>query len=283
MNIYWLFIFLATLGIVLIALGITYRHLQKHKKLILIQSKEIEKQLRELVHQNEIQQKLNHEKQQIIGAVSHDLKGPFNRIFALVQLMEMLDGQTDEQREYIGKIHQISIDGLGMVRNLLDNRKLEDTGIDMLVEAINLSVQLHLLVKHYRPVAEKKGIQMLFEAPKQSIIHTDKNYVNRIFENLLSNAIKFSPPETTISVSISEKEDQWMVEIKDEGPGFSEADQQKMFNKFQKLSAKPTGGESSTGLGLWIVKTLLEKAGGKIHVESAEGEGTSFKISFAKN
>src|SRR6478609_5880142 len=165
MSSYWLFIFLTALAGVLIALFITYQRLQKHKKLIRIQSFEIEKQLRELVHQNDLQQKLNHEKQQVIGAVSHDLKGPFNRIFALVQLMDMSGGLTDEQKEYVGKIHQISVDGLGMVRNLLDNRKLEDTGIEMVNEELNLSLLLHSLIRNYKPVAEKKGIQIKFEAP----------------------------------------------------------------------------------------------------------------------
>ncbi|HEY5826022.1 MAG TPA: HAMP domain-containing sensor histidine kinase [Cyclobacteriaceae bacterium] len=282
MSSYWLFIFLSALASVLIALFITYQRLQKHKKLIRIQSLEIEKQLRELVHQNEIQQKLNQEKQQVIGAVSHDLKGPFNRIFALVQLMDMSGGLTDEQKEYVGKIHQISVDGLGMVRNLLDNRKLEDTGIEMLKEEINLSILLHVLVKHYRSVAEKKNIQMNFEAPKESKVISDRNYLNRIFENLLSNAIKFSNPSTKILISIGEQENYWFIKIKDEGPGVSAEDQQKMFNKFQKLSPKPTGGESSTGLGLWIVKTLLEKTGGTIECESKEGEGSVFEVRLTK-
>ncbi len=282
MSNYWLFIFLFALGVVLIALFITYQRLQNHKKLIRIQSLEIEKQLRELVHQNDLQQKLNHEKQHLVSAVSHDLKGPFNRIFALVQLMDMSGGLSEEQKEYVGKIHQISIDGLGMVRNLLDNRRLEDKGIDMVVSEVNISVLLNPLVKHYRSVAEKKNIEMSFDFPKECNVMADRNYLTRIFENLLSNAIKFSPPSTEISVRIIEEKNQWCVRIKDQGLGINEEDQQKMFNKFQKLSAKPTGGESSTGLGLWIVKTLVEKSGGKITFESAEGKGTTFEVRFSK-
>jgi len=282
MSSYWLFIFLTALAGVLIALFITYQRLQKHKKLIRIQSQEIEKQLRELVHQNELQQKLNHEKQQVIGAVSHDLKGPFNRIFALVQLMDMSGGLTDEQKEYVGKIHQISIDGLGMVRNLLDNRKLEDTGIDMVLQDLNLSAILLSLVKHYRSVAEKKNIQIDFDAPNESNALIDRNYFSRIIENLLSNAIKFSLPSTTILVRLIDEENHWCVIIKDQGPGINAEDQLKMFNKFQKLAAKPTGGESSSGLGLWIVKTLVEKAGGSIQFKSQEGKGTVFEVRLRK-
>lgn len=282
MSNYWLLIFLLVLGAVLIALFITYQRLQNHKKLIRIQSLEIEKQLRELVQQNELQEKLNYEKQQVIGTISHDLKGPFNRIFALVQLLDMSGQMTDEQKEYVGKIHQIAVDGLGMVRNLIDNRKLEDRGIEQISEEIMLPQLLNPLIKHYGAVAEKKGIKMSYEAPREAKVISDRNYLNRIFENLLSNAIKFSNANTQIDVSISEEKDNWIISIKDQGPGINEEDQKKMFNKFQKLSARPTGGESSTGLGLWIVKTLAEKANGEIRFESKEGQGTSFEVSFKK-
>jgi signal transduction histidine kinase len=282
MNSYWLYVFLFLFGTVIMALVTTYQRLQNHKKLIRIQSIEIEKQLRELVRQNELQEKLNHEKQQVIGAVSHDLKGPFNRIFALVQLMEMSSNLSDEQKEYIGKIHQVAVDGLGMVRNLLDNRKLEDKGIDMTVEEINLSPLLHSLVKNYKMIADKKKIAVTFEAPKQSKVLADKNYLNRIFENLLSNAVKFSPPSTTVSVSIVQDETNWCVSVADEGPGITAEDQVLLFNKFQKLSAKPTGGESSTGLGLWIVKTLVEKSGGEVRCKSLSHSGTTFEVRLDK-
>ena len=129
----WLLVF-ATLFASVIYMIRVYRQSMRQNKLILLQSKEIQKQNRELEHRNKLLQELNIEKQQIIGVVSHDLKGPFNRIFALMQLITMSsENLTADQKEYLGKIHQIVADGLSMVRNLLDNRKLEDRGIDMRV------------------------------------------------------------------------------------------------------------------------------------------------------
>jgi len=108
-----------------------------------------------------------HEKQQLIGLVSHDLKGPFNRIFALIQLLEITsENLTEEQREYMGKMHQIVADGLGMIRNLLDNRRLEDQGIDLSPERLNLATVLGSLVKNYRTLSEKENSNSLQHASR---------------------------------------------------------------------------------------------------------------------
>ncbi|HCZ37259.1 MAG TPA: histidine kinase, partial [Cytophagales bacterium] len=189
---------------------------------------------------------------------------------------------TEEQREYLGKIHQIVADGLSMIRNLLDNRRLEDQGIDHSPENLNLSQTVGSLVKNYRTLAVKKKIQIHFEPPAQAVVLADKMYLNRIFENLISNALKFSPEGKNIFVLIEEVGDKFLVKVKDEGPGITKEDQKNLYRKFQRLSARPTGGESSTGLGLSIVKALVEKMGSEIVCESEEGAGTTFTVKLDK-
>jgi signal transduction histidine kinase len=132
MNMETLISVLIGLLLVVIVLQVrAYLKLKQKNKLILVQSREIKRQIQEQEKRNKEVGDLVHEKQQLIGLVSHDLKGPFNRIFALIQLMELTnENLTEEQREYLGKIHQIVADGLSMIRNLLDNRRLEDQGID---------------------------------------------------------------------------------------------------------------------------------------------------------
>jgi two-component system sensor histidine kinase/response regulator len=260
-----------------------YLKLKQKNKLILVQSREIKRQIQEQEKRNKEVGDLVHEKQQLIGLVSHDLKGPFNRIFALIQLMELTnENLTEEQREYLGKIHQIVADGLSMIRNLLDNRRLEDQGIDHSPENLNLSYAVGSLVKNYRTLAVKKKIQIHFEPPAQAVVLADKMYLNRIFENLISNALKFSPEGKNIFVSIEEVGDKFLVKVKDEGPGITKEDQKNLYRKFQRLSARPTGGESSTGLGLSIVKALVEKMGSEIICESEEGVGTTFTVKLDK-
>jgi two-component system, sensor histidine kinase and response regulator len=249
-----------------------------------VQSREIKRQIQEQEKRNKQVGDLVHEKQQLIGLVSHDLKGPFNRIFALIQLLEITnENLTPDQLEYLGKMHQIVADGLGMIRNLLDNRRLEDQGIDLAFEPLNLSNVLGSLVKNYRTLSEKKNIPIHFEAPEEAVVLADKLYVYRIFENLISNALKFSPEKRKIYVTIEEIDSKIEIKVKDEGPGISEEDQKKLYQKFQRLSARPTGGESSTGLGLAIVKALVEKMGSELRCESQLGVGTTFIIKMEKS
>ena len=110
------------------------------------------------------------------------------------------------------------------------------------------------------------------------IIHTDKKLIARIFDNLMTNAIKFSNKGSAIDLSVNSSNGLIAISFKDCGPGISEADQKLVFKMFQKLSARPTDGESSHGLGLAIVKTLIEKLGGSIKIESQLGQGTEFII-----
>lgn len=275
--------------LIVLLLGVVALQIQFHRRLshqkyaMKVQSEEIQRQLRELEQSSRTLQELNSEKQQIIGVVSHDLKGPFNRIFALIQLMSMTgENLRPDQKEYLGKIHQTVADGLSMVRNLLDSRKLEEKGIDLNPETLNVTAMVQTLVKQYQSLGEKKNMEILFRGGDPLPVQADKIYLTRIFENLLSNAVKFSPPGKKVVVTVRETGDFVEVEVADEGPGISEADQAKLYQKFQRLSARPTAGESSTGLGLFIVKTLLEKMGGSIRCQSAEGRGAKFVVSLKK-
>ena len=102
----------------------------------------------------------------------------------------------------------------------------------------------------------------------------------QVYENLLSNAIKFSESDKNIYLKVVSTEDLVTISIKDEGPGMSKDDLKKIFSKFQKLSAKPTNNEESTGLGLSIVKKFIDAMSGEIRCESTLGEGASFIITF---
>ena len=112
------------------------------------------------------------------------------------------------------------------------------------------------------------------------MVNTDLSYIDQVIENLLSNAIKFSKTEKNIYINITSDDTAALCEIRDEGPGLSESDKKKLFKKYQKLSAIPTGNESSTGLGLSIVKKFVDAMNGEIWCESEVGKGTSFFVKF---
>lgn len=256
--------------------------LRQKNQIILRQSQEIEAQFSLLEQRKKELDELFYQNKQIISVVSHDLKGPFNRIFALVHLMNLsADSFSPDQREYLNKIHQIVADGLGMIRNLLDNRRLEDKGIDFVNDKLNLVTLLSALVKNYQALAEKKGIVFHFAAPAHAILVADKLYLTRVFENLLSNALKFTSPGKNVFIDVTDHPESVQTSVRDEGPGITADDQTKLYQKLQRLTARPTGGESSTGLGLWIVKTILDKMGGFIYCKSNE-KGTTFTVVLPK-
>jgi signal transduction histidine kinase len=257
--------------------------LRQKNDIISNQSREIQAQFSLLETRKKELDDLFYQNKQIIGVVSHDLKGPFNRIFALVHLISLsAENFTPDQQDYLNKIHQIVADGLGMIRNLLDNRQMEDKGIDFVNEKINLVSLLSSLVKNYQILAEKKGIAVHFTGPTHAILIADKLYLTRIFENLISNALKFTEPGRQVFVKVADHENTISISIRDQGLGISPEDQQKLYHKLQRLTARPTGGESSTGLGLWIVKTILDKMEGVIECESSK-DGTTFTVNLKKS
>jgi hypothetical protein len=95
-------------------------------------------------------------------------------------------------------------------------------------------------------------------------------------DNLLTNAVKYSPPGSTVQVSVQPEGDGWRINVQDEGPGITEEDRQKLFEDFARLSARPTGGEKSTGLGLAIARRIVHAHGGEIGVDSIPGHGATF-------
>ncbi|MBK9965799.1 MAG: HAMP domain-containing histidine kinase [Holophagales bacterium] len=110
------------------------------------------------------------------------------------------------------------------------------------------------------------------------VVTGDPGAIQQVVENVVSNAVKFSPWKSTVVVTVRSEGGAGVVEVEDEGPGVNEADRARLFAKFARLSARPTGGESSTGLGLSIVKTLTEAMGGDVSLESPPGHGARFRV-----
>jgi signal transduction histidine kinase len=274
----WLIILGILLLIAVSLLAYFFRSYRRQKFLLRIQSNAIEQQFRELTGQNQKQAQLNHEKKQLILLLSHDLKGPFNRIFALTQLLEMTGPFTAEQKEYVNKIYSIVGDGLNMVRNIVDVRKIEEKGLDPYPEKLNLPTVILPIIKQYNVLADKKNIKIQYQSPERVEMTTDRNYVCRVMENLLSNALKFSQPGREVAVAVNTNGTHIEISVADQGPGLSEQDLAGLYQKFTKLTPRPTAGETSQGLGLSIVKTLVNCLGGDVECKSVLEKGSTFTV-----
>lgn len=255
---------------------------------ILARTAEVTQQKEALEIQNQKLQEIDNERNNILSMVVHDLQSPINRISGLVELfvMENQIAFSENQILYLDLIKRNISDASRHIRNLLDTKVLEkDADFQMPLSKINLTEILPLTLDSYREQAAKKQVHLRYESNASAIyINAHEDYVTRIFDNLISNAIKFSPKNvnSNVTVKIKENGEYVRVSVQDEGQGFTEEDKKNMFKKFQKLSASPTNGESSSGLGLSIVKMLTERLYGKVWAENGRYQGAIFHVEFPK-
>ena len=273
--------------VVLLLIGflftVYYLRVDRLKKAEALLKKEVSKQTKELVENNKKLEELDREKDGIIGIMAHDLRGPLNNIQGLSQLIESNENLDDEQKTYIGYIHKSVRNGNSLITNLLFMSNVNHPEKTIELKDIELSEFIEEWEKSYISRLDEKNQELRkFIDKKPLLIHSDQKLVTRIFDNLMTNAIKFSNKGNKIDLSVKSSNDSIMISFKDYGPGMSEADKNKAFKMFQKLSARPTDGESSHGLGLAIIKTLVEKLEGSIKIESELGQGTAFIIRLPK-
>lgn len=253
----------------------TQRDLVSQQNIILSTQRE------ELESQNQELNNLNIEKNNLIGIVAHDLKTPLNQIKGLIGLIKDAPSLTHEENaEYIRMINDSAKRLTLMIDKILNVEAIEAKQPNLKLEAVNFAELVRTVINRTTLDARLKQIQFRESMLNDVFIYVDKAYADQIIENLLSNAIKFSPNNKFIYVTMSLVDDAAICEIRDEGPGLHDSDKDKLFKKYQKLSATPTGNESSTGLGLSIVKKFVDVMNGKIWCESEIGKGASFFVQF---
>lgn len=226
-------------------------------------------------------QKLNAEKNEILGIVSHDLKNPISVILGMTELMKPDAAFTlplSDYQQFAQHLHRTALHMLQLVKALLDDYWLESGVIELSLVAVNLNVLVNFLVENYRQLSAEKKITLYVEASSEYTVLGDERRLNQVLDNLLSNALKYSPLGAQVFVRMREYDSAVRIEIQDQGPGLTEDDKTKLFGKFARLSAQPTGGEHSTGLGLSIVKKMVEAMKGKVWCESEFGQGATFIV-----
>jgi signal transduction histidine kinase len=150
---------------------------------------------------------------------------------------------------------------------------------------LDISKLVESIISSNIRLAQNKFQNLLFDSRiKEGVfVFADKVRLIDAIDNLISNAIKYTPKGGSILVTLELTNNRIRLKVNDEGPGIKKEEQGKLFGKFQRLSARPTGGESSTGLGLYITKQVIELHDGRIWVESEYGKGSSFAIELPLN
>ena len=222
--------------------------------------------------------RLNEEKNEFLGIAAHDLKNPLTAIIGGAELLIMRPNSPrsgDIARNIVNAGGRM----VALIKNLLDANAIEQGRFSSNLEGCDLRTLVEEAMQHNQSAAGRKGLTLRLETGGAVWTKTDRMAAGQILDNLLSNALKYSPPDKVIHVQLSASLGKVLVAVRDEGPGISAEDQKKLFQKFTRLSARPTAGESSTGLGLSIVKRLTEAIGGTVQCQSTLGLGATFILS----
>lgn len=251
------------------------------------QSAEIQLANTQLQEQNVRLHDLNQEKNEFLSIAAHDLKNPLNNIMMLTEMLRQpnLIQEEDKKAEAFELVISATRRMMTLIENLLDINKIEQGNLSLSMIDIDISSKTRIVLDSYQTQAEKKGIRIECSTPTEAHIRADSIALSQIMDNLLSNALKYSPRGGLVRVRVEKTANHgtnnsfaYIFSVQDEGQGLTEEDKTKLFGKFARLSAQPTGGEHSTGLGLSIVKRMVDAMHGRVWCESEVGKGATFFV-----
>ncbi len=226
-------------------------------------------------------------KDEMLMLITHELKTPMSVITSSIQAVELIYNNelSDKVRKYLNKIKQNTYRQMKLVNNILDNTRA-NSGVFRINRANADVVQLtRTLIDSISVFAERKGIRISFSSEmEQSIIQADVDIYERILLNLLSNAVKYTPEGRTIEVfiyqTILKAKRQVCIQVKDNGIGIPSDQKELIFERFRRVDRHASMHSEGTGIGLYLVKTLVSLLDGEIKVDSKEGVGSTFSLFF---
>ncbi|MGJ5134802.1 ATP-binding response regulator [Bradyrhizobium oligotrophicum] len=227
-------------------------------------------------------QRANGFKNEILGTVAHDLKNPLGVILGRTEMLTELiatGASAEGITSQVGHIRDAARRLTSMVDHLISDAMADAFDITIRREPVDITALIHEVVEANQPLALNK--QQVIEVSAPTLLSTmcDIDRIREAIDNLLSNAIKYSPIGGRITVNAADDGDNTIIAVTDQGAGLSPEDLGRLFGRFQRLSAKPTAGESSTGLGLSIVKRIVDMHGGEVTARSeGPGSGSTFTI-----
>jgi signal transduction histidine kinase len=267
-----LLIALCSIAILAIATGVfLYRDRVRNRKL---------EQINALVQaQNDKLADLNAEKNALISMVSHDLHTPFTTIQMWSQVLDAGNPAfTEDQRKAVERIRKAAAGGEQLINRILDVEASDVNNKRIQLEPIRVHELLPDIVRNFQLEADMKGVILLKGSIPPITLLSDRQMLERAISNLLSNALKFSSSGGRVWLEAGAAPGEVQVRVRDEGPGISPEDQRKIFAQYTRADARPTGGEKSTGLGLFIVQRIMQELQGAVTCKSAPGEGAEFTL-----
>lgn len=212
-------------------------------------------------------------------SITHELKTPIASLKLYLQTLLKRDLDQSKQKDILEKSVKDADRLNGLVENILLATKIDDNGFPLIVEEFNLSnlmetISLEMLA------SSGKEVDVEFFIQPDVVFKGDQDAFNSILQNLISNALKYAPENTSMCVTLVQKGGETALSISDEGPGVSSAETEKIFGKFYRSGNEETRNQKGTGLGLYIVRKLVEQHNGMIQVKPNKPKGSIFVASF---
>lgn len=216
---------------------------------------------------------------QILNTTAHDLKNPLTTIPVRADLIKMKKNDPEMVDVLCDQIKIASLNMVRIIDELLQVGTIESGKIHLMLIKVNASFLVSNVVSMNQPLAERKNQTIHFSYDKDIYVDADEGKLSEVIDNLINNAIKYSPRDTEIFVRVKEHDHKAIIEVEDQGLGLTAEDISRLYQRFTRLSAQPTAGENSTGLGLSIVKVLIEAHQGTIYAESpGKNKGSKFIV-----
>jgi signal transduction histidine kinase len=222
-------------------------------------------------------------KNKFLSMAVHDLKNPLSIIQTSSEMITNHFDDSDKRQllEFNSYIFSSTQNMFELITNLLEINQIESGKLKVRPKLIDIQVILNDLIKHYKLLAKAKAISLYLKIDHKSYkAMLDEKMISSVLDNLISNAIKYSPYDKSVYIRLLSTETHIRCEIQDEGPGLNEEDQKKLFTEFGTLSTQPTADETATGLGLFIVKQLVETMRGKVWCDTEKHKGATFIVEF---
>ena len=236
-----------------------------------------------LKHEVSVEQQVSDIKLRFFTNISHELRTPLTLIAGPVEYVLKNSKLPEDAREQLVVVERNTNRMLHLVNQILDFRKIQNKKMKMQVQRVNVVAFVRKVMDNFESLAEEHNIDFLFETEKDELyLWVDEDKLEKIVFNLLSNAFKYTPGGKLIRVFIHEDEGTVSVGVQDQGIGIAENKKKSLFVRFENLVDKNLFNQASTGIGLSLVKELVEMHKAVISVDSKLGEGSCFKVDFLK-
>ncbi|MBF0587919.1 MAG: response regulator [Magnetococcales bacterium] len=235
----------------------------------------------ELQRQRRDLEALSELKNRFLGMAAHDMRNPLNAICGLSDLMINMEMKSEERTKFITTINNVGNQMLQLINDLLDVTVIESGSFNMERERDDLGALVQERIDILKVTAGLKEVTIEAEIKQTDTARFDRSRMRQVVDNLLGNAIKFSSEGSSITVRAGTEEGKVYFQVVDRGPGIPKEEQGRLFDAFQKLSTRPTAGEKGAGLGLSIVKKIVDAHEGEVRVNSLPGQGSTFSVYLA--